>query len=433
MSVDREVQAAKLRVEELRAIIAYHDYRYYVLDSPEISDAEYDELMRELRAARGALPGADHAGLADAAGQRPAGRGVRHRRAPGAAAQPGATPSASEELRAWHTRGREPGRSASDFALVCEPKIDGLAVALVYENGRFVQGATRGDGMRGENITREPAHDPQHPADGARRRRPPRFEVRGEVYMTKRGFERLNEERAERRGSRSSPTRATPPPARCASSTRGSRRRGRWTSSSTSWAGRRAETPPTHWETLQWLSDRWASGSTRTSSAYRDIEDAVRHLRGVGGAARRASTTRSTGIVVKIDDLGAAGAAGRTSGASRAGRSPTSSRRSRRRRSCCDIDVNVGRTGSLNPFAVLEPVRVGGATVKLATLHNEDDIRRKDIRVGDTVIVQRAGDVIPQVVGPVVSLRTGKEREYEHAEASARSAARRSCGRRARR
>ena len=194
MTADRHLQEAKLRVEELRSQIAYHDHRYYVLDSPEISDGEYDELMRELRRLEEQHP---ELITPDSPTQRVSGQpveafGIVEHRVPLLSL---ANAFNEEELRAWYRRAANLVENER-FDMVCEPKIDGLAVALVYENGSFVQGATRGDGLRGENITQNLRTIRSVPLTVRGDGLPPRFEVRGEAYMTRRGFEQLNEERA---------------------------------------------------------------------------------------------------------------------------------------------------------------------------------------------------------------------------------------------
>jgi DNA ligase (NAD+) len=294
--------------------------------------------------------------------------------------------------------------------MVCEPKIDGLAVALVYEGGRFVEGSTRGDGYRGENITQNLRTIKSIPLRVHDAKFPKRFEVRGEVYMRKAGFERLNQERAER----GEPLFANP-----RNSAAGSVRQldprisaGRPLDIfvyALGWAEDGA-TPRTHHETLQWLSKL---GFRINPHIVRldNIDDVWQHCH-AWTEKREQLDYEIDGIVVKVDDVrlqDELGAVGREPRWAVAFKFPPTQRTTKLLR----IDVNVGRTGSINPFAVLEPVNIGGAMVKLATLHNEDDIARKDVRVGDTVIVQRAGDVIPQVVGPVLSKRAKGARRWK--------------------
>jgi DNA ligase (NAD+) len=403
---ERHAQEAKTRVEELRSKIAYHDYRYHVLDSPEIADAEYDKLMRDLRTLEGQHP---ELITPDSPTQRVSGQPieafgiVEHRQQLLSLANA----FAEDELRAWYRRVTR-AAERDDIALVCEPKIDGLAVALVYENGAFVQGATRGDGSRGENITQNLRTIRSIPLSISKPV-PERFEVRGEVYMTAAGFEKLNEER----GAAGLPLFASP-----RNSAAGSLRQLDPTVTSTrpldiflyqlGWAD--GTTPQTQWETLQWLGDLGFRTNPHIKR-FTTIDEVYAHVQ-AWEAQRDRLGYEIDGLVVKVDEFGlqrALGVVGREPRWAIAYKFPPTQATTKLNA----IEVNVGRTGSLNPFAVLEPVIVAHARVKLATLHNEDDIRRKDIRVGDTVIVQRAGDVIPQVVGPVLSLRTGNEPVFE--------------------
>jgi DNA ligase (NAD+) len=404
---DRELQEAKLRAEELRSQINYHDYRYFVLDSPEISDAEYDALMRELRDIEEGHPEliTPESPTQRIGGQPIEAFGVVEHRQPLLSL---ANAFNEEELRNWHRRATAIAER-SDFAMVCEPKIDGLAVALIYEEGSFVQGATRGDGLRGENVTSNLRTIRSIPLS-LDRETPRRFEVRGEVYMTKEGFERLNQER----GDKGLQLFASP-----RNSAAGSLRQLDPAITATrpldvfvyqvGWSEGGA--PPTsHWETLEWLKSLRFPVNPH-ARRFTDLNSVLDHIRS-WEERREALPYEIDGIVVKVDDLGlqrAMGFVGREPRWAVAYKYPATQATTKLLR----IDVNVGRTGSLNPFAVLEPVVVAHATVKLATLHNEQDIRRKDIRIGDTVIVQRAGEVIPQVVGPVLSLRTGEEKAFQ--------------------
>jgi DNA ligase (NAD+) len=403
---ERDAQTAKLRVEELCSQINYHDYLYHVLDRPEISDAEYDALMRELRDLEARHP---ELITPDSPTQRVSGQpieafGVVEHRVPLLSL---GNAFSEDELRAWFKRITNLAER-QDIALVCEPKIDGLAVALVFEKGSFAQGATRGDGMRGENITQNLRTIKSIPLTISKDV-PERFEVRGEVYMTRRGFERLNQERA----AQGQPLFASP-----RNSAAGSLRQLDASVTATrpldiflyqlGWVD--GQGPQTQWETLQWLS----SLGFRTNphiKRFTDYEAVVEHVKS-WEAQRDSLDYEIDGLVIKVDEFAlqrAMGVVGREPRWAVAFKFPPTQATTKLR----NIEANVGRTGVLTPFAILEPVIVAHARVSLATLHNEEDIRRKDIRIGDTVIVQRAGDVIPQVVGPVVSRRTGEEKPFE--------------------
>ena len=408
---------ARLRSEELRALINYHNRKYYQEDNPEIADAEYDELMNELRAIEREFPELitpDSPTQRTGAAPLATFETVEHR-----------VPLLSlgncfseDELSAWHRRVAE--RLGTDnFRLVSEPKIDGLAMALVYENGRFVQGATRGDGYHGENVTANLRTIPSIPQQ-LKGSYPARFEVRGEVYMGRGGFERMNAAigemnlEREREGRRPLPLYANPRNAAAGSvrqkdaSITASRPLAMFVYQLGWYEGGTA--PDSHHEILQWLTEMGfpVNPEARVHSTLAEAFDRVQWW----GRQRERLDYDIDGSVLKVDSLEAweqLGVVGREPRWATAFKFPPQQRTTKLRR----IEVNVGRTGVLTPFAVLEPVVVGGATVSLATLHNEGDIRRKDIREGDTVIVQRAGEVIPQVVAPVVSLRTGQEREFE--------------------
>ncbi len=401
------VQEARIKSEELRSQINYHDYLYYVKNAPEISDAEYDELMRRLRAIEEHYP---ELITPDSPTQRVSGApveafGVVQHREPMLSL---ANAFNFHQLQAWHKRVASL-IGTSEFQMVCEPKIDGLAVALVYENGRFVQGATRGDGYRGENITENLRTIRSIPMQVRGEGFPARFEVRGEVYMPKAAFERLNNERAER----GEPLFANPRNAAAGSVRQldprvtASRRLDIWVYQ-LGWAD--GESPRTHWDTLHWLNEMGFRINPEIQR-FGDLHQVEEYYR--SWIDRRHDLEYEIdGMVVKVDDKALweeLGYVGREPRWAIAYKFPPIQATTKLLR----IAINVGRTGSLNPYAILEPVQVGGVIVKQATLHNEDDIRRKDIREGDTVIVQRAGDVIPQVVGPVLSRRTGAEVPFQ--------------------
>jgi DNA ligase (NAD+) len=397
--------AARLRSEELRSQLNYHNYRYYVRDDPEVSDAEYDELMAELRQIEAGFP---ELITPDSPTQRTGAEPlqqfgvVEHR-------QPMLSLSncfSEEDLGNWHRRAAE-RLGAAEFAITTEPKIDGLAVALVYEGGRLVQGATRGDGARGENITPNLRTIKSIPL-ALTGDFPASFEVRGEVYMTRSGFEQMNTERAERgealyanpRNSAAGSVRQLDPKITASRPLNIFLYQVGWCD---------GPRPESHFETLHWLA---AMGfRTNTDAAFHPDLAAASGRIAWWGEQREKLDYDIDGVVLKLDDTrqwDRLGAVGREPRWATAFKWPPQQRTTK----LLDIMVNVGRTGALNPFAILEPVIIGGARVQMATLHNENDIRRKDVRIGDTVIVQRAGEVIPQVVAPVTSLRTGAEREF---------------------
>ena len=397
--------AARLRSEELQSQLSYHNYRYYVLDDPAVSDGDYDALMQELRAIEAQYPELiTPDSPTQRVGAEPAAQFgvVEHRQALLSLSNC----FSREELDAWLRRASDRALG-DDFAITSEPKIDGLAVALVYEDGKFVQGATRGDGLRGENITANLRTIKSIPMS-VRGSVPARFEVRGEVYMTKSGFEQMNAERAVRgealyanpRNSAAGSVRQLDPRVSA----------GRPLNIfiyQLGWCD--GERPASHFAVLAWLSEMGFRTNPQ-SRRHESLDEAFERIRWWESERERLDYDID-GVVLKVDDISEwarLGVVGREPRWATAFKYPPQQRTTR----LLDIAVNVGRTGALNPFAILDPVIVGGARIQMATLHNEQDIRRKDIRIGDMVIIQRAGEVIPQVVAPVASLRTGEEREF---------------------
>ena len=398
------------RIEELRQQVSYHNYRYYVLDSPEISDSEYDALMQELLRLE-----AEHPELvtADSPTQRVGAApveafGVVEHREPLLSL---ANCFSYSDLEAWHRRllnllpGQGPG---VDFC--CELKMDGLAVALTYVDGRLVTGATRGDGYRGEDITQNlrtiKSIPLSVPGDAPRR-----FEVRGEVFLPWHGFARLNREREEE---------GLPPFANPRNAAAGSVRQldPRITARrpldiyiyALGYVDDAGGTiPSTHLETLEYLKSLGFKVSPYNAHVT-DIAGIERYYQR-WLKEREKLKFEADGIVAKVNsfelqrELGTVGHDPRWAVAYKFPAVQGTTR-------LLDIGINVGRTGSLNPFAILEPVAVGGVTIRRAALHNEEDIWRKDIRIGDTVVVQRAGEVVPEVVAPVTSVRTGAEKAF---------------------
>lgn len=396
----------KERIEKLRAGINRYNRLYYVQDSPEVSDAEYDALMRELRQLEERYP---QFTAPDSPTQRVGSTpveafGIVEHRFPLLSL---ANAFSTEELFAWYNRVLKLA-DGHKFDLTCEHKIDGLAVALIYVDGQLVTGATRGDGFRGENITRNLRTIRSIPLS-VPKEAPPRFEVRGEVYLPKAGFHKLNEERA----AEGLPVFANPRNAAA-----GSVRQldPRITAKrpldiyvyGLGWSEGKAM-PETHWETMEYLKTLGFKINP-SNAPVKTIEEAEAYYCN-WVEKRNGLPYEADGIVVKINELALheeLGAVGSEPRWAIAYKFPAVQGTTRLR----EIGVSVGRTGTLNPYAILEPVSVGGVTIRQAALHNEDDIRRKDIREGDWVYIQRAGDVIPEIIGPIPSRRTGEEKEF---------------------
>ena len=404
MAIPEDVKA---RAERLRADINYHNHRYYVLDSPEISDADYDRLMRELQALEQQYPDLL---TPDSPTQRVGAAPVE---AFGVVEHPVPLLSlgnvfSRDELLTWYTR-MEKLAGGDQLEFVGEHKIDGLAVALTYVDGQLVTGATRGDGLRGENITRNLKTIRSIPLSVGRDA-PPRFEVRGEVYLSKDGFRKLNRER-EAGGL---PLFANPRNAAAGSvrqlDSRITARRPLDIFIYMLGYPTGTEAPQkTHRETLEYLKSLGfrTNPNNRILKNIGDIENYYDEC--VSG--REDLPYEADGIVIKIDRLDLherLGDVGREPRWAIAYKFPAAQGNTILK----DIGISVGRTGTLNPYAILEPVQIGGVTIRQAALHNEDDIRRKDIRIGDTVVIQRAGEVIPEVVGPVLGKRPAASQEF---------------------
>jgi DNA ligase (NAD+) len=398
------------RADELRKQLEYHLYRYHVLDDPEVSDAEYDRLFDELKALEDEHP---ELATTDSPTRRvgaPPSEGFQkteHLSPMGSLDKV----TTEDALRKWADDVRKRLGTDEPIAFVTEPKIDGSAVNLIYEQGELVRGATRGDGYRGEDVTtnlrtiraicpRMILPDGESP--------PPLLEIRGEVYMPLSGFRQLNE-RFVAEGKRTAPN----PRNAAAGSLRqlnsaitADRPLSIWIHGMGHHEGLPAAS---HWDALEWLRER----------GFRTNPLAERHeaIDSAYDACREWETKRIEldyeidGLVIKVDSFEQQRRLGSLHDRPRWARAfkwaPMTAQTLLKR-----IHIRVGRTGALNPWAQLEPVEVGGVTVQTATLHNEEDINRKDIREGDLVIVQRAGDVIPQVVGPVLP-RTKKTKPFK--------------------
>jgi DNA ligase (NAD+) len=396
------------RVEELRRLVAHHNYRYHVLDDPELPDSAFDALFDELKALEEAHP---ELVTADSPTQRVGGEPspgftkVEHLQAMGSLEKV----TTAEALEKWAQDVRKRLGTDEPVAYVIEPKIDGSAISLVYEQGTFVRGATRGDGHRGEDVTRNLRTVDTVPLavltpEGESP--PPLLEVRGEIYFPLSGFALFNEAQVAA-GKKPAPN----PRNAAAGSLRqldprvtAARPLALWVYG---FGVREGAFPQTQWEMLLWLREH----GFRTNPHARRLET----IEEVAEECRAWETRRAEldyeidGIVIKVDDLDQQRRLGALHERPRWARAykwaPSTAVTTLRK-----IHIRVGRTGALNPWAELEPVHVGGVTVSTATLHNEEDINRKDIREGDLVIVQRAGDVIPQVVGPAGEHRKGTRR-----------------------
>ena len=397
------------RVAQLRALLEYHNERYFVFDEPEVADAEFDALVRELRGLEAKHP---ELVTADSPTQRPGGQPastfapVVHRM------QMLSLDNAfsRDELIAWGTRIQR--LITEPIRFVAEPKLDGLAISLQYEDGRFTVGATRGDGVTGEDVTenlRTIKAVPQK-LKGQVKDIPALLEVRGEVFMPLAAFDALN----QRQGAAGE--RLFTSPRNAAAGSLRQKDPGitatRDLTLYTYQFGALEGGPRlrTHEATLAWLA--------RLGFPVNDRIEVLDDIEAVFGFCERMEASRHSlgyeidGVVVKVDDLGQRAEMGSTSRAPRwavAYKFPPEEKTTRLN----DIMVSIGRTGRATPFAVLEPVFVGGANVGMATLHNQDDVARKDVRPGDTVIVRRAGDVIPEVVGPVLAKRPPKTKPWK--------------------
>jgi len=408
ISVDKDIDRITARISELRNQIEYHDYRYYVLDDPVITDAEYDRLFRELVELEKENP---ELSSSDSPTRRVSG-GLQEKfnKVPHHAPMLSLANAFDEdELRAFHKRISNLLQT-SDIEFVTELKIDGLAVALTYENGLFVRGATRGNGLIGEDVTANLRTIRTIPLKlRADRVVPSVIEIRGEAFLPVSAFQKINDERTDAGES------VFANPRNAAAGTL-----------------RQLDTSITASRPLAFFA--YAIGYVE-GMEFRTQDEVLAHLKSWGFATnphyrhhpifqtvvehcqewekkRDSLDYQIDGVVVKVNRLDYQKKLGVVSRDPRwavAYKFPSDVATTR----LLKIGINVGRTGALNPFAMLEPVQVGGVTIRLATLHNADDIRRKDIREGDLVVVKRAGEVIPQVIGPVREKRTGQEKEFE--------------------
>ncbi|NWF92683.1 MAG: NAD-dependent DNA ligase LigA [Syntrophaceae bacterium] len=403
-------EAIRKRVEKLREEIEYHNYRYYVLDQPEISDAQYDRLMRELQKLE-----EEHPELIT----------------PNSPTQRVGAPPLEEfeivrhtipmlslanafdetEARDFDKRVKKFLETSSEITYVAEPKLDGLAVELVYERGQFIVGSTRGDGVNGENITQNLRTIKTIPLQLIRKEVPvpERLEVRGEVIMQLDKFRALNRKREET----GEPLFANPRNAAAGSV--------RQLDSKVT-ASRpleiycygvgevRGRTFKTHWEILQTFP-KWGLRTNPHIRRCQNIDEVLEYYREMNEKRERLPY-EIDGIVIKVDRIDLQMRLGEIARSPRWALAFKFKPKQETTR-ILKIIPQVGRTGAITPVAVMEPVKVGGVEVSRATLHNQDEIDRLDVRIGDTVIIQRAGDVIPEVVQVITSKRTGKEKRFE--------------------
>lgn len=401
---------AKKKIEKLREEINFHNHRYYVLDNPAISDAEYDQLMRELEALEKQFP---HLITGNSPTQRVGApplekfEEVRH-----------AVPMLSlanafeeEEVKEFDDRVKRFLKTTRDIEYCAELKMDGVSVELIYEEGHFTTGSTRGDGFVGENVTQNLKTVKSIPMGlilGRGEIPPPRLEVRGEVYLPIKPFQELNLKREQKGESLfANPRNAAAGSLRQLDSSVTAQRPldiycwgiGQLT----------GHTFATQWDLLEGLKG-WGFKTNPHRRRCKNIEDVLEYHREMD-ELREKLPYEIDGVVIKVnslrlqEDLGTIARSPRWALAFKFKPKQAVTK-------ILDIVVNVGRTGALTPAAVLEPVHVGGVTVSSATLHNQDEIDRKDVRVGDTVVVQRAGDVIPEVVKVIPEKRTGKEKKF---------------------
>ena len=410
MDLFADERAADLaEADKLRREIRHNEYLYYVLDAPEITDAEYDRMMVRLRELEARYPDSIPA---DSPTQRVGGRAssqfteVRH-------LEPllslGNVFSA-EELRAFDERVRSGLPAGSKVEYVMEPKIDGLACSLIYENGKLVRAATRGDGVVGENVTanvRTIRSIPLTLKVPEGEAVPELLDVRGEVYMPRQAFMRLNEQRAERGESEfANPRNAA------AGSLRQLDPQVTASRSLSFFAyylvGEGAQ--PKHSESLALLA-RYGFKVSENYKVVENIDEAIKYI-GDFNELRQGLSYDTDGAVIKVNDVyqqRILGATGKDPRWATAYKYPPEQAET----TLEDIDWRVGRTGVLTPTAVLTPVKLSGSVISRATLHNEDFIRAKDIRIGDRVVINKAGEIIPEVLRVVVEKRTGDEKEVE--------------------
>ncbi len=399
-----EEEQLAIHVAQVRHQIEEANYQYYVQDNPTLTDAEYDTLMRELQTIE-----RDHPELqtlnspTQRVGAGPSQDVSQHRHPYPMLSL--ANARNEQELRDWHKRAQNILPNAK-FSYVCELKIDGLAMALTYEKGRLSIGASRGDGLIGEDWTPNVRTIRTIPQRLRGEKIPSKVEVRGEIYMAIKNFEKLNEELAQERLF-ANPRNAAAGSLRQKDARITSNRHLDFFGYQIGYM--QGMNINTHWEALQLISE-WGFPLNPHVQQAHDLDEVLAFCK-KWEEERFHLPYEIDGVVIKINDLAQQQELGTVARDPRwaiAFKYPPTQVATQ----LLDIRVNIGRTGSVNPWAMLEPVNIRGVTVSRASLHNEEDIQRKDLRIGDWVLVQRAGEVIPQVVKPVLERRTGKEEVY---------------------
>lgn len=403
-------QADLKRITELRKIIEYHNKRYYQQDAPEISDTEYDRLMRELQDLENLHPEAYSASSpTQRVGTAPLAKfSAFNHPSPMFSL---ANAFSNEEIMEFDNRIKRL-TGVDNISYVAEPKLDGLAVNLIYENGIFKEGATRGDGTTGEDVTQNLKTITSLPLkmnESIKNPIPAFVEIRGEVYIEKKPFHKLNIRRTdEGEEPFANPRNAAAGSLRQLDSKITARRPlniflyGIGNTEGIEFS--------THWESLQMLSE-WGFPVNQHIERARDINACIRYFEYIG-AKRESLSYEIDGVVIKVDDLSLQRTLGNVSRNPRwalACKFPAAQAMTIVK----EIQVGVGRMGTLTPVAIMEPVNVGGVMVSRATMHNEDEVLKKDVRVGDTVVIQRAGDVIPEVVRVILEKRPPYTKEFK--------------------
>jgi len=405
-----DAESAHKKIEDLKTLIEYHNRRYYQLDDPEISDAEYDLLLQELIVLEQQFP---QWRTEDSPSQR-VGAAPLTKFAPIVHLSPMlslANAFSEEEILEFHERLKRFLGSSEELSFVVEPKIDGVAVNLIYTNGVLTSGATRGDGATGEDVTQNirtlhtiPLRIRSIPEDPA----PEQIEIRGEIYMESAAFRKLNERRlTANEAPFANPRNAAAGSLRQLDSSVTAKRPLKMFCYAVGLV--RGRTFTHHHNVLQSLAN-WGFSVNRLIRQVDSIQKCIDFYRELQDR-RNELPYEIDGMVIKVNDLALQD---RLGAVSRSPRWAVACKFAATQATTVieDIIVNVGRTGALTPVALMMPVRVGGVTVSRATLHNQDEIDKKDIRIGDTVIVQRAGDVIPEVVKPLPARRSGTERVF---------------------